>query len=97
MEADQGDDADDTIERQQHQALSSQVGRPSPIVLTSQVNPIQLQSQLNGLMKGNSEFRNTRNGTGVVTKEMADFPAIRSHFESNNLPYSAFYPKSQNL
>jgi hypothetical protein len=26
---------------------------------------------------------------------MADFSAIRSHFESNNLHYFVFYPKSQ--
>jgi hypothetical protein len=26
---------------------------------------------------------------------MADFLAIRSHFESNSLPYFAFYPKYQ--
>jgi hypothetical protein len=26
---------------------------------------------------------------------MADFPATRSHFDSNNLPYFTFYPKSQ--
>jgi hypothetical protein len=27
---------------------------------------------------------------------MADFSAIRSHFQSHNLPYFTFYPKSQN-
>jgi hypothetical protein len=26
---------------------------------------------------------------------MADFSAIRSHFQSHNLPYFTFYPKSQ--
>jgi hypothetical protein len=67
-EADNGDDADDTTERQQHQAPSSQVGRLPPIVLTSQVNLIQMQRQLKGLLKGNFEFRNTINGTRVVTK-----------------------------
>jgi hypothetical protein len=28
-------------------------------------------------------------------KEMADFSAICSHFDSDNLPYFTFYPKSQ--
>jgi hypothetical protein len=28
---------------------------------------------------------------------MADFSAIHSHFESDNLPYFTFYPKSQKL
>jgi hypothetical protein len=95
MEADHGGDADTTTERQQHQAPSSQAGRPFPIVLTSQVNLMQLRRQLKGLLKGNFEYRNTRNGTRVVTKEMVDFSANRSHFEINNLPYFTFYPKSQ--
>jgi hypothetical protein len=76
MEADHGDDADDTTERQQHQAPFSQVGRPPPIVLISQVNLIKLKRQLKGLLKGNSEFRYNRNVTRVVTKEMADFSTI---------------------
>jgi hypothetical protein len=94
MEADHGDDADDTIERQQHQAPSSQAGKQPPIVLTCQLNLIQLQRHLKGLLKGDFGFRNTRHGTRVVTKEMADFSAIPSHFESNNLLYFT-YPKSQ--
>jgi hypothetical protein len=81
MKTDHGDNADDTTERQQHQAPCSQAGSPPPIALTS-----QLQRQLKGLLKGNFEFRNTRNGIGVVTKGSADFSAIRSHFESNDLP-----------
>jgi hypothetical protein len=56
---------------------------------------IQFQRQLKGLLKVKFEFRNTRSGTRVVTKGRADFSAIRSHFESNNLPYFTFYPKSQ--
>jgi hypothetical protein len=34
---------------------------------------IQLQQQLKGLVKGSFAFRNTRNGTRIVTKEMAVF------------------------
>jgi hypothetical protein len=94
---DNGDDADDTTERQKHQAPTRQAGRPPAIVLTCQINLIQLQRQLKGLRKGNFDFRNTRNGTRVVTKEITDFSAIRSHFESNNLPYFTSYPKSQKL
>jgi hypothetical protein len=41
------------------------------------------------------EFRSTRNGTKVVTKEMANFSAIQSHFKNHNFPYFTFYPKSQ--
>jgi hypothetical protein len=95
MVADYGDDADDLTEGQEQQASTSQAGRPTPIVPTSQVNLKQLQGQLKGLLKGNFEFCNTRNGTRIVTKEMADFSTIRSHFESNNLTYFTFHPKSQ--
>jgi hypothetical protein len=88
METDHGNDVDDSIEDQQQQASSSQAGGPPPpIVLTSQLNLIRLQRQLRGLLKGNFEFRSTRNGTTIVT--------LPSHFESNNLPYFTFYPKSQ--
>jgi hypothetical protein len=74
---------------------SSQGGRLPPIVLTSQVNLIQLKRQLKGLLKGNFEFCNTRNGARVVMKEIADFSAICPHFESNYLSYFTLYPKSQ--
>jgi hypothetical protein len=46
-----------------------------------------------GILKGNFEFRNSRNGTRVVTKEI-DFSTICSHFENNILPYFTFYHKS---
>jgi hypothetical protein len=95
MEADHGGDVDNTIKHQQHQAPSNQAGRLPPIVLASHISLRQLQRQLKGLLKGNFEFCSTRNGTGVVTKEMTDFSAICSHFESNNLSYFTFYPKSQ--
>jgi hypothetical protein len=95
MEADHGDDADNATERQQHQEPSNQAGRLPPIVLTSQVNLIQLQRQLKGLAKGSFEFCNIRSGTTVFMKEMADFTAIHSHFERNKLPYFTFCYKSQ--
>jgi hypothetical protein len=53
MEADHGDDAENTTKHQQHQAPSNQAFRLPPIVLTSHVNLIQLQRQLKGLLKGN--------------------------------------------
>jgi hypothetical protein len=92
MEADQGDDADDTTERQQYQAPFSQAGRPPPIVLTCQVNLIQMERHLKGLLEGNFGFRSTRHGTRVVTKVMAIFLSIRSHFEGNNLHISPSIP-----
>jgi hypothetical protein len=70
-------------------------GRPPPIILTSQANLIQLQKQLKNVVKGDFEFRNTRNGTRVITKVMADFEAVKSHLSCNNLSYFSFFPKSQ--
>jgi hypothetical protein len=75
---------------------SSQASRPPPIVLTSTTNLMQLQRNIKGIVTGNFEFRNTRSGTRIVTKEMADFSAIRKHLEKNNLPYFTFFPKSEN-
>jgi hypothetical protein len=40
MEVDEGDDPENKTENQEHQAPSSQAGRPSPIVVTSQENLI---------------------------------------------------------
>jgi hypothetical protein len=72
---------------------TAKTGRRPPIVLTSAVNLIQLQKQLKKVVKGDFEFRNTRNGTRIITIGMVDFLALISHFERNNLSYFT-YPKS---
>jgi hypothetical protein len=72
---------------------SGKAGRSPPIILTSAVNIIQLQKQLKNVVKGGLEFRNTRNGTRVLTKGMADFVAVKEHFISS-LAYYSFFPKS---
>jgi hypothetical protein len=56
---------------------------------------MKLQRQIRDIVKGNFEFRNTRSGTRIFTKEMEDFSAIRKHLESTNLSYFAFFPKSE--
>jgi hypothetical protein len=90
-----GDDAKDLTKQQQHQAPSRQAGTPPSVVLTSQVNLIQFQEQLQGLLKGNFKFHSTRTGTRIATKQMVDFSTICSHFERSNVPCFTFYPKSQ--
>jgi hypothetical protein len=45
---------------------------------------MQLQKDIKGVVKENSEFRNTRNGTRVITKTLAYFAAFKSH-QTNNL------------
>jgi hypothetical protein len=64
-------------------------------VLTSTINLIQLQRQIKGIATGNFEFRNTRSGTRIVLKEMADFSAIKAYLEKNNLSFFTFFPKSE--
>jgi hypothetical protein len=76
-------------------ATQGKTGRPPPIVLTSTVNLIQLQKQLKGVAKDSFEFRITRNGTRVVTKDMVDYQAVKHYFDNQSLPYFTFSPKSQ--
>jgi hypothetical protein len=80
---------------EQQQTFSTVSGRSPPKVLTSAINLIQLQNQLKGIVNGNFEFRSTRNGTPVTTREMADYSAIRAYFDSNALHYFTFHPKSE--
>jgi hypothetical protein len=77
------------------ETVPGKAGRPPPIILTSQANLIQLQKQLKNVVKGDFEFRSTRNGTRVVTNGMADIKAVKSHFTNNSLSYYSFFPKSQ--
>jgi hypothetical protein len=79
----------------QEEAVRAKTCRPPPIILTSATNLIPLQKQLKNVVKEDFEFRNTRHGTRVITRDMADFLAIKSHFEGNNLSFFTFYPKSE--
>jgi hypothetical protein len=85
----------DTSNTPQEEAASVKTGRPPPIVLTSAVNLIQLQKQLKSVVRGNFEFRKTRNGPRVITRGMADFQAIKTYFENQNLSYFSFFTKSE--
>jgi hypothetical protein len=75
-------------------AAPAKPGRPPPIVLTSAVNLILLQKQLKGVVSENFEFRITRNGTRVITRNVVDFQSVKSHFDSQNQSYYSF-PKSE--
>jgi hypothetical protein len=80
----------------EQQTPSPKKGRPPPIVLTSPTNLISPQRNLKGLVRDNFEFRSTGNGIRVVTREMEDYQSVRKHFDSNNLNYFTFHPKSEN-
>jgi hypothetical protein len=75
------------------ETVPGKTGRPPPIIFSSQANLIQLQKQLKNGVKGDFEFRNTRNGTRVVTKGTADFEAVKFHFTNNSLSYYSFFPQ----
>jgi hypothetical protein len=75
-------------------AAPAKPGPPPPIILTSAVNLILLQKQLKGVVSENFKVRSTRNGTRVITRNMADFQSVKSHFDNQNLPYYSF-PKSE--
>jgi hypothetical protein len=77
------------------QQRSTGADRPPPIVLTSSVNLIQLQKTLKDLVRGGFEFRNTRNGTRVVTREIVDYSAIWAHFDNQKYHYYTFHTKSE--
>jgi hypothetical protein len=66
-------------------------------VLTSATNLVQLQKQLKGVAKQIFEFRSTKNGALVITKSMVNFQAVKYHFDSQNLSYYSFFPKSEKL
>jgi hypothetical protein len=77
------------------QKVPRKSGRPSPIVMTSTTNLIQLQSDLKEHVNGEYEFRNARNGTRVITKEIAYYSAMKSYVEENNLQYFNVSPNSE--
>jgi hypothetical protein len=75
------------------EAVPGNSGRPFTIVLTP-TNLTHLQKQLKGMEKQTFEFRSTKNGTRVVTKDIVNYQSVKAYFDSNNLSYYIFYPKS---
>jgi hypothetical protein len=65
-------------------------GRLPPIMMTSTINLIRLQSNLKDHVKREFKYRYTRNGTRIITNEMADYLALKSYLEKNNLHYFIF-------
>jgi hypothetical protein len=72
------EEATDNPNKKQLQATCNKLGRPPPIVLTSATNLMQLQRNVKGIVTGSFEFRNTRNGTRIVTKEMATLQPLKN-------------------
>jgi hypothetical protein len=76
------------------EGLPGKAGRLPPIVLTSAANLMQLQKQVRSVAKQSFEFRSTRKGAQVTTRNMVDYLAVKAHFDSINMSYYTFYPKS---
>jgi hypothetical protein len=55
---------------------------------------IQLQKQIKAVAKQSFEWRTTRIGSRVTTKDMVDYLAVKANFDSTNISYFTFYPKS---
>jgi hypothetical protein len=70
-------------------------GRLPPITTATITNFIRLQSELKDHIKEEYELRNTLNGTRLITKEMADYSAMKSYLKKNNVQYLTFstYPR----
>jgi hypothetical protein len=85
--------ADEPPQQQQ----MGKTARPPPIVLTAPINLMKLNSEMKYILKGTYEYRNTRNGTRMVTSDMSDDLAAKHYFYSQKLPYFTFYPKWENL
>jgi hypothetical protein len=62
-------------------------------MMTSTINLIQFQSNLKDHIEGEYNFLNTRNGTRIITKEVTDYSAMKSHLEKNNVHYFDLLPK----
>jgi hypothetical protein len=71
----------------QQQRTAKGAGRPPPIVFTSSVHLIKLERGIKNIVKNKYEFRTTRNGIRAMKKEMADYSAIKHHFEQNSLHF----------
>jgi hypothetical protein len=88
-------DSANTEATRREAAAPPKTGKPPPIFLTFAVKLILLQKQLIGVVSENFEFLSTSNGTRVITRSMANFQSVRSHFDSQNLCYYSFFPKSE--
>jgi hypothetical protein len=90
-------DSSGTEANSNEEAVSGKTGTPPTIFLTSTINLIKLQKQLQNVVKGNFQFRSIRKGIRVITTAMSDFQSVKSHFDTNNLSYYTFYPNPKNL
>jgi hypothetical protein len=68
--------------------------RPPSVIIIAQINPLRFQAEIKASTKGSFELRNARNGTRILTKEIADCLAIKKQLEEKKIPSHTFHPKS---
>jgi hypothetical protein len=64
-------------------------GGPPPIIVTTNINLINVQNEIKTKPKGDFALRNTRNGFRISTKSMEDYLTLKKTFrpKSNTLLY----------
>jgi hypothetical protein len=87
--------AEKALTEQEVPRKSGKSDRPPSILMTSTTNLILLQTNLKQHVKGEYEFRNTRTGTRIITKEMPDYSGMKFYLEKNNVHYFTFSPNSE--
>jgi hypothetical protein len=55
---------------------------------------MKFQKKIKAITKGSFELRNTKNGTMVISREMADYQAIKDQLEKTKIHYYTFHPMS---
>jgi hypothetical protein len=55
--------------------------RPPPIIITLQINLLKFQGEIKAIITGIFELRNTKYGTRVITRKVADYLAIKNQLE----------------
>jgi hypothetical protein len=66
----------------QEEAVPGKKGRQPLIVIRAATNPMQLQKVIKRVVKAKFEFRNTRNGTRVISKTLAEISAAKFYLET---------------
>jgi acyl-CoA synthetase (NDP forming) len=64
-----------------------------PIIVTSQVNILSLQEDLNAVVTWEFFFLNTASGNRITTKSMAGYKTIQNLLSQKGLPFFTFYTK----
>jgi hypothetical protein len=90
------EEAPETGIHEEDSEISQRFGkdRINSIIITTQINMLKFQGEIKSIAKGSFEFRNTKNGTRVIVREMAEYLAIKSQLEKKKILFYAFHHKT---